>query len=153
MARRFQFRLAAVLKVRRHRLDEARRVVADRQRHIARIREQIHACQDGIVGALGQSREVQSASTPDIVTLRRCRSYVGAMEQAIAAAQVRMAREEEQLRQEQGRLAQANKEVKIIEKLRERQWSRHQEEHQREERIENDEISLQLHRRVHQTVL
>ena len=148
MAKRFRFRLEAVLKVRKRKRDEARRVVADRQRRISRIADQITACRNGIGEAVDESRRAQHAAAPDVTTLRRYRSYIGAMDRAIGNAEAEMDRQHERLRQEQRQLTLANKEVKAIEKLRERQLARHDEQQQRADRAESDEIALQLHRRT-----
>ena len=151
MAKRFRFRLQAVLQVRKRKLDEARRVVADRYRRIGRIKNRIAVCRNGIAEAESQSRVAQGVAAPDVSMLRRYRSYVGAMHRGIADAESEMHREHEQLRPEQQQLARANQEVKAIEKLRERQWARHREAEVRAERAENDEIALQLHRRTRMT--
>ncbi|UCG16766.1 MAG: flagellar export protein FliJ [Phycisphaerales bacterium] len=148
MAKRFQFRLEAVLKVRKRKRDEARRIVADRQRRIGRIAERITACRNGIGEAVEESRRVQHATAPDVTALRRYRSYIAAMDRAIGDAEIAMSGERDRLREEQRQLARANKEVKAIEKLRERQLARHCEQERRADRAEGDEISLQLHRRA-----
>jgi flagellar export protein FliJ len=148
MAKRFVFRLEAVQKVRQRKLDEARRVVADRQRRILRIRHRIDACRHGIAIAVGDSRAAQREGRPDVIEIRRYRSYMGAMHRAIADAELEMAQEKERLRAEQEQLSDANKEVKAIEKLRERQWERHCQEQNRADRVESDEIALQLYRRM-----
>ncbi len=147
MAKRFVFRLDAVHKVRQRKLDEARRVVAERQRRIVQIQQRIDACRRGIAATEGDSRHAQREGRPDLVMIRRYRSYIGAMHRGIADAEIALGEERRQLRAEQEALAHANKEVKVIEKLRERQWERHRRGEARAERIESDEIALQRHRR------
>lgn len=148
MAKRFRFRLEAVLKVRKRKRDEARRIVADRQRRMARIAERITACRNGIGEAVDESRRVQHATAPDVTTLRRYRSYIAAMHRAIGDAEVEMSHQRNRLQEEQRQLARTNRDVKAIEKLRERQLARHREQEERADRAEGDEISLQLHRRA-----
>jgi len=143
MAKRFVFRLEAVLKIRQRKLDEARRVVAQRLRGITRIRDRIAACHAGIAQAVEQSRDAQNQGAPDVEMLRRFRVYIGSMNRAIAEGEAEVAREREALRVEQEALTCAHRELKALEKLRERQWERHQQETARAERLENDEIGLQ----------
>jgi flagellar FliJ protein len=147
MAKRFVFRLEPVLKIRQRKLDEARRVVARRLRRIARIRDRIAAAHAGIADAVEQSRDAQRQGAPDVEMLRRFRAYIGSMHRAIAEGEAETARERDALQAEQEALTRANREVKALEKLRERQWERHRQDLARTERLENDEVALQTYRR------
>ncbi len=49
-----------------------------------------------------------------------------------------------ELDEERSKLAEASKQLKVIEKLREKQWRRHQLEVKREEQSASDESALQM---------
>jgi flagellar export protein FliJ len=147
MAKRFRFRLEAVLKVRQQKLDACRRVVGRRQRRMQGIRDRIRGHQDEAKRTMAQMRVSLGEARTDILWLRRARLYIGTMQELAASAEAELGREAVLLRQEQQELLEANRQVKALEKLRQRQWERHQRIQQRAERFDADETALQLYRR------
>ena len=62
-----------------------------------------------------------------------------------------LARHEEQLDKRRGRLAEATKQLKVVEKLREKQKTRYDRRMQRQEQAGYDEAALQIYRRGHRS--
>jgi flagellar export protein FliJ len=147
MAKRFQFRLKAVQRVREQKRDQARRVVAARLRRVSRITQRITAYQHDLAEAMDRTRRSQEVAHPDLAMIRYCRTFIGAMHHAIEQAREQLRLEHEVLLDERRRLTDADREVKVLEKLCDRQWQRYRQAQQREERAESDEIALQVYGR------
>lgn len=153
MAKRFQFRLETVLKLRRRGQDECRRVVAQRVRQITAQQTRI----DGLGGQLDQTRgSLRGLAAPgdepeqaglDLTGLRRHRHYANCLQQWIVEAGQALHELNRHLATEQSALAQAAREVKALEKLEEKQRARHESTLARAERAEADEAAAQLFRR------
>lgn len=152
MAKRFRFRLEAVQRVREQTRDEARRVVAARLRRVTRITERMAVYQHNLADAMERTRRSQEEPRPDLAMIRYCRTFIGAMHRALEQAREQLRLENEVLRDERRRLTEADREVKVLEKLRDRQWQRHREAEQREERAESDETALRVHGRRPQRI-
>lgn len=153
MAKRFQFRLETVAKLRRRRQDECRRVVAERVRQITAQQARI----DGLGGQLDQTRgSLRGLAAPgdesaqvglDLTGLRRHRHYANCLQQWIADAGQALVELNGHLATEQSALAQAAREVKALEKLEQKQRARYELTLARAERAEADETAAQLFRR------
>ncbi|HUS97775.1 MAG TPA: hypothetical protein VMX97_13655, partial [Hyphomicrobiaceae bacterium] len=77
MAKRFRFRLDTMLKIRRQREDQHKRIVAERIRQITQVREQIAAIERQIQEEIEAIRTGQGARTIDIQQLMRHRHWLG----------------------------------------------------------------------------
>ena len=73
--------------------------------------------------------------------------WVGGPKGRVLDAETELGRQQTRLEQERAKLAEAARRLKVIEKLRERQWERHVFEERRAEQRENDEVANQLHLR------
>jgi len=156
MAKRFRFRLEVVLKLRKQKQDECRRVVAARLRQIAAVQTRIdrmsedldhqRVVQRRLVGpqAAGADSVDGRPALLDLTGIRRHRHYVTRLLQNIAAAERQLAELRTELRREQAALEEASREVKVIEKLEEKQRQRHNLVLARAERAEADEIGAQF---------
>ena len=80
--------------------------------------------------------------------LRRRHVYVNHLHRSINDAKGGLARLQVEFEREQARLAEASKELKVIDKLEERQRARHELGLRRAELAEADEIGAQFARRV-----
>ena len=164
MAKRFRFRLEVVRRLRKQKEDECRRVVAERLRQVSEVRSRIseltnrlheeHAVMRNLAGTkAGDGRKpeagtVSSAQALDVTDMRRHHAYVNYLHHAIAEADGRLSALQAELRDEQAQLAEASKQLKVIDKLKERQRARHELGLRRAELTEADEIAAQFARRV-----
>jgi flagellar FliJ protein len=141
MAKRFTFRLEAVLRLRRMAEDDCRRQVASKLREIARVTSDMRRLDEQHRWEISRTRENQQLTSMDVLAVRRCRSYMGYLHrrQRECEGQVRGLRRE--LEEDQRALAHASKEVKVLEQLRDRQWARHRDAERRAERNQEDEVA------------
>lgn len=141
MAKRFIFRFDTMLRIRRQREDQHQRIVADRLRQITRARGQIGAITRQIHEELDAIRVGQDTGTIDIQQVMRHRHWLGHLHKASLEAQARLRTFEARLAQERAQLAEAVKQRRILEKLKERQYDRHRTEEERRETREGDDLT------------
>ena len=141
MAKRFKFRFATMLKIRRQREDEQKRVVAERLRQITQTRDHRLVLQRQIRDEVDAIRDSQARGSIDIQQVMRHRHWLGHLHKGVLEADARVRFLEARLAQERVVLAEAMKQRKILEKLEERQWQRHLHEEQVRETKENDELA------------
>jgi flagellar FliJ protein len=148
MAKRFRFRLDVVERVRRQDYDRQRRTVAEAVRavrqideHMARINEQIRrSVADAIAG--------QRDGALDLAQVRSHEIHRGWLNRQLANAELARQDRERALKIERSELAEVTKRLRVIEKLREKQWRRHLQEVGREEQMMSDEMALTRFLRV-----
>jgi flagellar protein FliJ len=141
MAKRFTFRFETMLKIRREREDRHKRIVADRIREIQQIQERL--------GALGQQIEqevnaMRSSAAPGVLNMQQIvhhRHWLGHLNKNILDEGARLRFLEARLAQERAALAEAAKQRKVLDKLRERQEGRYIKEQGRREMQELDEMA------------
>ena len=141
MAKRFTFRFATMLKIRRQREDEHKRVVAERLRQIAQTRDHRLVLQRQIHDEVEAIRDSQARGSIDIQQVMRHRHWLGHLHKGVLEADARVRFLEARLAQERVVLAEAMKQRKILEKLEERQWQRHLHEEDVREMKESDELA------------
>jgi flagellar protein FliJ len=141
MAKRFTFRFATMLKIRQQREDEQKRLVADRLRQIAQVRDHRRTLQRQIEDEVNAIRDSQVRGSIDIQQVMRHRHWLGHLHKGVLEADARVRFLEARLAQERAVLAEAVKQRKILEKLKERQWERHLHEEEIREMKESDELA------------
>lgn len=141
MAKRFVFRFDTMLKIRRQREDEQKRVVANRLRQIVQTREQIAAINRQISEQIEAIRRGQQAGRIDIHQVQKDRHWLGHLHKAALEAEARLRFLEARLAQERAVLAEAVKQRRILDKLKEQQWRRFQQEQDRLEMRQSDELT------------
>ncbi len=147
--RRFEFRLAALLRVRELREREVLRRFAAQQAEIARhdllirqTQEEITACHAALRGHLREARL-------DPPELTRLRVWAGLLRRQLLERQEvrsRRAAELEQLRLE---LRRARTQKQSLERLRERRWQEYRRVRNLREGAALDELARQMHLRLH----
>ena len=152
MAKRFRFRLEVVRRLRKQKEDECRRVVAERLRQVSGVRGRIgmqteHLHQEHSAMRRGASAGDAAACRLDMNELRRRHAYVNYLHRSINEAKGELVRQQVEFEREQARLAEASKELKVIDKLEERQRARHELGVRRAESAEADEVAAQFARR------
>jgi flagellar export protein FliJ len=139
LAGRFEFRLEAVLRVRRLERDRERRHVAEQQRKVQSLKEAIQ--QLGLEMRLNveEARVSQDRADLDLSSVRAHRYVDARLHRQVLETQAALDEAEEELARRRAALAEASSRCKAIEKLRERQEARHKLELRRTEQAETDE--------------
>ena len=142
MARRFRFRLETVRKLRQQIRDRQRCVVMEKAQAVGQVDErmadlvnELHRTSDGTRTAFGVGRL-------NVALLQGYQWYRGWLRRKIEESQVERKAKNTVLAVEQAKLAEASKKLRVIEKLRERQWERYRIEQNREEQAASDEAVL-----------
>ncbi len=144
MARRFRFRLDVVERLRRSVRDAQQRVVAEAARAVAAARNRETSWTNDLQGSFAQSRMVQSSARIDMACLLTYQLHRGWLRRTIESAGAEVLEKLHKFEEERTKLSDASKHLKVIEKLRERQWQRHVKEIKREEQVANDEAAVHM---------
>ena len=144
MARRFRFRLETVRKIRERERDVHRRVVAGKVRAVEAVRDRIDALAEGMDDNRSGARVARRAGKVSINLLRGYELHKTWLSRTDERTRDELGERLGELRMEQGKLAEFSKRLKVIEKLRERQWEQHKAASAREETQDGDEASQQL---------
>lgn len=150
MARRFRFRLETVERLRKQARDAQRRVVADAARTVGRVEERIVHLTRQLHDTLGGARETLRTGRLDLASLRGHELYRGWVHRRIAESYTELACRQSELDVERAKLVEASKQLKVIERLRERRWRRYLADVAREEQAASDEAAVQLYLRRRQ---
>jgi flagellar FliJ protein len=144
MARRFRFRLEALLRVRRLREREAKRKVAAQRAEIARLDQLDAATRREIAARQAELLCHQRSGRLDPLAVARTRAWILHLQQTIterAALRARLLAALERLTAE---FHAARRELRIIEKLRQRRLAEYRRQRQRAEQAASDEMARQL---------
>jgi len=141
MAKRFVFRFETMLKIRRQREDEHKRIVASRTREINRVRDQMASLDRQIHDELGAIRAGQEPGTIDMQQVIRHRHWLGRLHKAVLDSQARLRFLEAHLAQERAALVEAAKNRRVLDKLKERRWERYRKEQDRLETRSADDLT------------
>ena len=117
-----RFRLETLLKVRKAREDEHKRIVAARLGHIEKLSAQKTAIEAQISSQAVSMRDALSGEKADVDFLRWGRHWITRLRMQSARVDAETAAHRAVLAQERERLAAARKETKILERLKERQF-------------------------------
>lgn len=136
------FKLEAVERVRKLRRDEQRRALAEAIRAVreadARL-ERLSADRSAAADSARRERVGARLNVPSLVAQQMFRSQ---LDERIAAARGQRTKLEQVVDVERKKLAEVTKQLKVIEKLREKQWARHLADVGRREQREMDEQAL-----------
>ena len=138
---KFRFRLATLLKLREATRDERRAELAQAYQADALLEQQQDRLQRELAGLVLQSRKVAGPGTLDVDQLLQTQRYelfLRARQSQLADQRGTVAEEIERRRQI---LVEADREVRVLEKLRQRQLERHREEEGRREMKILDEVA------------
>lgn len=138
----FQFRLEALLKLRRIQEEQAQVLLAQATAQYIAAKDELVAREERHASHLAYWREQQQESVT-VGSLKMLQDYNDKLISDISS-QKQVVADTESYRQECiGRLEEAAKARKVVEKLREKRLRQHQEEVLREEQKELDELGLQ----------
>lgn len=136
-----RFRLETLLKVRKAREDECKRIVAARLGQIEKLSAQKTAIEAQISSQSVSMRAALSGETADVDFLRWGRHWITRLRMQSARVDAESAAHRAVLAQERERLAAARKETKILERLKERQFEAAAAEEAARQRRESDDMN------------
>ena len=142
MAAPFRFRLRTILKLRKQKEDEHKRIVAVRVRELNGIRQRADRIQKQIQRETDAVRAERSTGVLSIQDISRHRHWLTHLQRSLLDTHNQARSTEAILAQERSELTRASREAKAVEKLKERQKRRHDEEVRRKENRELDEIAV-----------
>jgi flagellar export protein FliJ len=144
VARRFQFRLATVLRVRALREREAQRRVARKRAELMRLDELDRACTAEIAAAQQALLGTQRGGLLDSLALTRSRAWIAHLRRQMVDRQRLREKAAAELRTLVDALRRARTETRALEKLRERRLADHKRAARLREQASADETARQL---------
>lgn len=141
MAKRFRFRLEPILKLRRHREDACKRVVAGTLREIAKLQRERARTDDQIAQQVDRMRDGTLVGRLNITDVSRHRYWLTHLQRQALEIDGRVRTLEARLAQERTELADSARQKKVLTTLSDRQRQRHDLAIARAERKEADEIA------------
>ena len=145
MARRFQFRLQTLLRVRELREREAKRKVGLKQAEIARLDQLDRQAAEQISAHQQVLREQQSRARLAPVELSREQAWIAYLHHTIVERQAIRAGLVSELEALRNEWHAARRRKRMVETLRDRRWDEYTKNHARREQAESDELARALH--------
>lgn len=142
MARRFEFRLEVVRKLREQARDVQRRVVADAVRVVGGVEEQLDQLTHQLRDTVEITREEQRTQELDVAALRGHQFYRNWLHRRIMESSQELGDRRATLDAERAKLGEASARLKAIEKLRDKRFTRHLVQARREEQTTMDEAAV-----------
>jgi flagellar FliJ protein len=143
--KKFVFRLATLLKLREADRDQRRSELADAQRALTMIDERItelHNEMESARQAVRQSAGVGHVAVDMLLDNQRYELMLMAEKKSIDTQRAQVADEADRRREV---VVEADRSVKTLEKLRDREQRRHREEAERRDAKQLDEIAVRAH--------
>lgn len=139
----FQFALETLLRMRRHAEERISQEFADQQRRVEEQKRKIEDMNQSRMEAENRERAaVQPSACVDLVMEQACDEYVRRLGESIRRAQAELDAMLAELERQRNVLIQAQREVKILEKLRERRYAEYLKTARRLEQGFLDEIGI-----------
>ncbi len=142
MAGRFTFRFETLLKLRAQKEQEARRAVAARLRQIVDLEKRHQRLEQQITEQTQSVRASLGEASLDVDTLKLARHWLIRLRQGVLQTDAEIAGQRAILAQERSALAESRKGTKMLETLKDRQYSTFAAQLQRREQHELDEMSV-----------
>lgn len=135
------FRFETLLKLRKQREDEAKRIVSERLNRIRTLEERQEAIQQRIATEVSEVRGEMQAYKLNTDQIRLGRHWITRMRQGLLNAEAEMRTQQAILAAERRQLAEASTERKILAKLKEQRLERVLTEQRQREQAEMDELN------------
>jgi len=138
--KKFRFRLTTLRKLRERRRDELRSKLAEAHRAVQLLEDQIHRVQDELLELQVAQRAAIKGTKTNVNGLLAAGRYQSVLQvqQSTMREQVKLLATEVERRRQA--LVEADIQVRILDKLEERQQAEHRQKSQKEEFKELDEI-------------
>ena len=141
---KFVFQLDAVLRHRKMIEEQRQRELGAVQTVMAAMEAELRSIDEAAKGVSDDVRSNRLTGTLDMTFLAAHRRYLLAMQRKAVALAQRMAQQQQLVDAARRQLAEAAKQRKIIEKLKERQHERWKSEQSRKELEQLGEVNMQL---------
>jgi flagellar FliJ protein len=141
---RFDFPLEGILRQRKGVEQERMREMAMAQAQMNRLKEELQALDRSAQEATAELRRDRLIGPLDMGFIAAHRRFTASIQRKAMGLVQRMALAQREINEKRNALAQAAKERKIIEKLKEKQLERWREAQARKEMAEMDEIGMQI---------
>jgi flagellar export protein FliJ len=138
----FTFRLASLLRVRESLRDEKRLALAQALRADAILENQLHAIQAELALLRADARRAVAGGPLNLDRLLDRQRYELLLRAEETGVQRQRGLLAEEIERRRGALVEADREVRVLEKVRDVQRWRHQQQEQRRELAQLDEIAL-----------
>ena len=146
--KKFRFRLQSLLVLKKQRENEKKRVVGNLLSEIHQQQQEALEMAQAIKTEGEKLKQQHDQKQIDLEWMGHYQIYVQHLQLSISKRITKIAQIQQQLAAAREELAQAAKEAKILEKLKEKQKQRYEEQLRRRETIEQDEIATNLYRRT-----
>jgi flagellar FliJ protein len=141
---RFIFKLEPVLRQRLHLEKEKQRELALIQQQMVALQQELRGLNDAVQSAATDVRDNRLVGRLDMAFLAAHRRFMAAMQRKGMELVQRMALVQRQVEEAQKALADAARQRKAMEKLREKHLARWKQEQDRLEMLASDELNTQL---------
>ncbi len=130
------------MKLRKQKEDENKRAVAQRVREVSKLQDHLMALNEQIAAEIRKARENAVHTHLDTSDLSKQRFWISHLQRGVLETEFRMRNLEKKLTADRTVLAEASKEYKVIETLRDKRLQAHNREQERLETIEADEMAV-----------
>ncbi len=144
MAKRFNFRLEAVMKLRKQKEDENKRAVAQRVREMTTQQDHLMTLNEHIACEIRRARDNALHAHLDAPDLSKRRFWISHLQRGVLEAESRVRDLEKKLAADRTVLVAASREYRVIETLRDKRLQAHNREQERLETIEAGEMAVSL---------
>ena len=130
------------MKLRKQKEDENKRAVAQRMREMSKLQDHLMTLNEQIASEIRNARENAVHTHLDTSDLSKRRFWISHLQRGVLETEFQMRNLEKQLTVDRTVLAEASKEYKVIETLRDKRLQAHNREQERLETIEADEMAV-----------
>ena len=130
------------MKLRKQKEDENKRAVAQRVREMSKLQDHLMTLNEQIASEIRKARENAVHAHLDTSDMSKQRFWISHLQRGVLETEFRMRDLEKQLTSDRTVLAEASKEYKVIETLRDKRLQAHNREQERLETIEADEMAV-----------
>jgi flagellar FliJ protein len=143
----FRFTLESVMKLRNQTRDECRRQLGLAVGRLTQIESLDRQILDEQAELRSYLKELSQMGTVSVGLVSRCQMHLAQLERKHQQALAARAEAQSAVDVERAKLIAADQDVKVMEKLRDKQWENYCQEQNRRERIEQEEILAAYHHR------
>ena len=130
------------MKLRKQKEDEEKRAVAQRVREMSKLQDHLMTLNEQIASEIRKAREIAGQAHLDTSDMSKRRFWISHLQRGVLEAELRKRNLEKQLTADRTVLAEASKEYRVIETLRDKQLRAYNREQERLETIEADEMAV-----------
>ena len=130
------------MKLRKQKEDENKRAVAQRVTEMSKLQDHLMTLNEQIASEIRKARENAVHAHLDTSDMSKQRFWISHLQRGVLETEFRMHNLEKELTADRTVLAEASKEYKVIETLRDKRLQAHNDEQERLETIEADEMAV-----------